>query len=128
VANALEIKVAEARRLRDFVIDFSPLDTSPSADEEADRGLPESFQPRHTDKAIEQIELDQQTEELLKQISDRERNILRYRYGLVDGKAHTLEETGAQFSLTRERIRQIERDSMNRLREFVAQHTADFKP
>ncbi|RLE19332.1 MAG: RNA polymerase sigma factor RpoD, partial [Actinobacteria bacterium] len=91
------------------------------------RGIPESFHPRHTDKAIEQIELDQQTEELMKQLTDREGDILRFRYGLVDGKAHTLEETGTQFNLTRERIRQIEKDSMRRLREYVTEHVEDFR-
>lgn len=128
VAEILGIKVSEARRLRDFVIDFSPLETSSPAEDEGDRGAVESFHPQHTDKAIEQIELDQQTEEILKQVSDRERSILRYRYGLVDGKAHTLEETGVRFNLTRERIRQIERDSMKRLREFAKQHGEDFRP
>jgi DNA-directed RNA polymerase sigma subunit (sigma70/sigma32) len=46
----------------------------------------------------------------------------------MDGKAHTLEETGREFSLTRERIRQIEKDSMKRLRGFVAQNADDYRP
>jgi len=46
----------------------------------------------------------------------------------MDGRAHTLEETGREFNLTRERIRQIEKDSMKRLRSFVAQNAEDFRP
>ncbi|HOT51949.1 MAG TPA: sigma factor-like helix-turn-helix DNA-binding protein, partial [Candidatus Hydrogenedentes bacterium] len=42
-------------------------------------------------------------------------------------KAHTLEETGLKFNLTRERIRQIEKDAMKRLRCFVSRHKDDFK-
>ena len=52
---------------------------------------------------------------------------LEYRYGLVDSRAHTLEETGAYCGLTRERIRQIENDALKRLQSFVAQHAEDFK-
>ena len=63
----------------------------------------------------------------MKQLSPREANILRYRYGLADGRAHTLEQTGKEFNLTRERIRQIEKDAMKRLRTFVASHVEDFR-
>ena len=128
VAPKMGLKVSEVCRLREFAADFSPLDNLQSTDEDDGRGIPESLQPRRIDKAIEQIELDQEAEELLKQLTDREAGILRYRYGLMDGKAHTLEETGRRFDLTRERIRQIEKDSMAQLRVFVTDHAEDFKP
>ncbi len=126
VARLLGIKGSEARRLRELVADFSPLDIMQPTDDES-RGIPESIYPYHVDKAVEQIALDQQTEELMNQLTDREGNILRFRYGLIDGKAHTLEETGRRFNLTRERIRQIEKDAMKRLREYVTEHVEDFK-
>ncbi len=128
VAEEMGIKVAEAFRLREFVEDVSPLDNMDSTDLDEGRGVPESSEPNRTDKAIVQFELDQQMEELMKQLTSREGNILRYRYGLMDGRAHTLEETGREFNLTRERIRQIEKDAMKRLRGFVSQHPDDFKP
>ena len=128
VAEEMGIKVAEARRLREFVEDISPLDNMDSTDLDEGRGVPESAELLRTDKAIVQFELDQQMEELMTQLSPREGNILRYRYGLMDGRAHTLEETGREFSLTRERIRQIEKDAMKRLRGFVSEHLDDFKP
>ncbi len=46
----------------------------------------------------------------------------------MDDKVHTLEETGKRFGLTRERIRQIEKDAMKRLRCFVLEHNEDFSP
>lgn len=49
-------------------------------------------------------------------LSDRERQVLELRFGLVDGKAHTLEEVGQYFSVTRERIRQIESKALRKLR------------
>jgi RNA polymerase primary sigma factor len=67
-------------------------------------------------------------EELMRELTDREAGIIKYRYGLLDGKAHTLEETGREFSLTRERIRQIEKSVLKRLSDFARQHPADFRP
>jgi len=128
VAKAMGIKQAEARKIQVFVQDTSPLDKMDSANDEDGRGIPESVQPRRFDEAIAQFELDQQLEQLMDQLTEREANILRYRYGLVDARAHTLEETGRQFSLTRERIRQIENDAMKRLRQFVAENAEDFQP
>ena len=128
VAVEMGIKIAEARRLREFVEDISPLDNMDSTDGEDGRGVMESGESQLTDRAIAQFELDQQMEELMKQLTPREANILRYRYGLLDGRAHTLEETGREFTLTRERIRQIEKDAMRRLRGFVGEHMDDFKP
>tara|TARA_Y100000310_G_scaffold321110_1_gene378329 strand:- start:1651 stop:2490 length:840 start_codon:yes stop_codon:yes gene_type:complete len=49
----------------------------------------------------------------------REKEIIEFRYGLIDGEGHTLEETGEIYNLTRERIRQIERDILKKLRAKV---------
>ncbi|MBI4556501.1 MAG: RNA polymerase sigma factor RpoD/SigA [Candidatus Hydrogenedentes bacterium] len=128
VADLMGVKPTEARRLQEFVEEISPLDTLESTDDDNGRGIPESLQPLRHDDAILQIELDQQLDELMRQITGREENIIRFRYGLMDGKAHTLEETGRKFSLTRERIRQIENDVIKRLRGYVTEHVEDFKP
>jgi RNA polymerase primary sigma factor len=128
VAKEMGIKIAEAKRLREFVEDLSPLDKMDTTDTDDGRGVPESLEPQRLDRATAQFELDQQMEELMGQLTPREANILRFRYGLMDGRAHTLEETGREFSLTRERIRQIEKDAMKRLRGFVSEHLEDFKP
>lgn len=127
VAEKLGIKLAEAQRLREYAEAISPLEHLQTTDSDLNRGIPESYQPKRDDCVIERIERDQQMEELMKQLSEREANIVRYRYGLMDGSAHTLEETGKKFKLTRERIRQIEKDLMKRLRTYVAAHNEDFK-
>lgn len=127
VAEVMGIKHAEALKLQVFASDVSPLDNMQSTDiDENRRGIPESIEPRKTDRAIEQFELDQQMEQLMEQLTNREGNIIRFRYGLQDGKAHTLEETGREFKLTRERIRQIEKDVMKRLGTYVTEHSEDF--
>ena len=55
-------------------------------------------------------------EKLLSTLRPREERILRLRFGLQDGQIYTLEEVGQRFGLTRERIRQIEKEALRRLR------------
>ena len=60
--------------------------------------------------------LREQVEAVLNSLSDRERKVLRLRFGLEDGRTRTLEEVGREFSVTRERIRQIEAKALRKLR------------
>ncbi len=78
---------------------------------------------RESAKAI----LSQQLQEILRELSEKERTIIELRYGLVDGISHTLEEVGRKFDVTRERIRQIEakvhekirmNDKIRKLRDY----------
>jgi len=55
-------------------------------------------------------------DEVLETLTDREEKVLRLRYGLLDGKTHTLEEVGREFGVTRERIRQIEQKALRKLK------------
>ena len=129
IAEAMDVKMAEVKKLQSFAEAVAPLESMGSNDgEEMRGGIPENLEPRSTDKSIEQIDRDQQMQVLMKDLTERERNIISYRYGLTDGKAHTLEATGEKFKLTRERIRQIEKDVMKRLRTYVMDHEDDFLP
>ena len=80
----------------------------------------EAIQDNH---AVDQIEFMQQShlrerlDNAMRVLDVREREILRLRYGLADGSSKTLEEVGKIFSVSRERIRQIECRAMNKLKE-----------
>jgi len=60
--------------------------------------------------------LHEQIEEMLEALSEREREVLHFRFGLEDGRSYTLEEVGKRFGVTRERIRQIEAKALRKLR------------
>jgi RNA polymerase primary sigma factor len=61
--------------------------------------------------------LKEQVQSVLSTLSDREQKIVRMRFGLDNGKSHTLEEVGQEFAVTRERIRQIEAKALAKLRK-----------
>ena len=65
------------------------------------------------------IDLQERTRSVLEHLSPREAKILRMRYGVGSGRRHTLDEIGREFTLTRERIRQIESKALQKLRRHV---------
>ena len=67
-------------------------------------------------EAVINLNLREQTAEVLKTLSPREEKIVKMRFGLQDGSEHTLEEVGQNFAVTRERIRQIEAKALRKLR------------
>lgn len=68
------------------------------------------------DSAASQL-LKEQVQSVLSSLSDREQKIVKMRFGLENGKSHTLEEVGQEFAVTRERIRQIEAKALAKLRK-----------
>jgi RNA polymerase primary sigma factor len=77
--------------------------------------IPDDNLPGPVDSANRQL-LKEQILSALGVLSDREREVLQMRFGLVDGEDHTLEEVGKHFGVTRERIRQIEAKALRKLR------------
>jgi RNA polymerase primary sigma factor len=77
--------------------------------------IPDESVEEPVDVASKQL-LREQVRNVLQFLSDRERQVLEMRFGLKDGKDHTLEEVGREFGVTRERIRQIEAKALRKLR------------
>jgi len=86
-------------------------------DEDSELGsfIEDEATPGPTQSAYRHL-LRERIEEMLTTLSPREARILRLRFGLLNGRSHTLEEVGQKFGLTRERIRQIEGKALRRLR------------
>lgn len=126
IATAMEMKISDVRKLEMFAESVFPFDSLQSTDNEGYNEIADMGDVVSRDRAMNQFERDQEMEALMRILSEREAMIMRYRYGLIDGRAHTLEEAGQEFDLTRERIRQIERDAMKRLRRYMSRHADDF--
>ena len=110
IAAAMEIEVDKVEHIMKIKQDISSLDASIRDDEE-ESVLADFIEDEDTispeESATNQL-LKEQVKGMLGALTEREQKILKLRFGLEDGKQHTLEEVGQEFSVTRERIRQIE--------------------
>ena len=109
-----EEKITEALR---FASD--PLSLSEPLRDDGDAELGDVVEDRSAESPFDVAAvalLPEEIDRLLSPLDDRERNILRLRFGLDRGEPRTLEEVGERFGLTRERIRQIEARAMSKLR------------
>lgn len=116
---ALEIgeSVERARSMESLSLSFVSLDTPIDTDGKLE--LAEVIPDQSHDSPSESLEEKsalEDLEEALTYLSDREREIVRLRYGLKDGKSYTLEELGQMMGVTRERVRQLEMKALKVLR------------
>jgi RNA polymerase primary sigma factor len=119
IAKAMEIEVEKVEHIMKIKQDISSLDASIKDDEE-ESVLSDFIEDEDTispeESATGQL-MKEQIKTLLGALTEREQKILKLRFGLEDGKYHTLEEVGQEFSVTRERIRQIEAKALAKLRK-----------
>ena len=119
IAKEMEIEVAKVEHIMKIKQDISSLDASIRDDEE-ESVLADFIEDEDTitpeESATGQL-LKEQVKDMLGALTEREQKILKLRFGLEDGKQHTLEEVGQEFSVTRERIRQIEAKALAKLRK-----------
>jgi RNA polymerase primary sigma factor len=119
IAAAMEIEVDKVEHIMKIKQDISSLDASIRDDEE-DSVLADFIEDEDTvspeESATNQL-LKEQVKDMLAALTEREQKIIKLRFGLEDGKSHTLEEVGQEFSVTRERIRQIEAKALAKLRK-----------
>ena len=119
IAKAMELEVDKVEHIMKIKQDITSLDASIRDDEE-DSVLSDFIEDEDTispeESATGQL-LKEQVKDMLSALTDREQKIIKLRFGLEDGKSHTLEEVGQEFSVTRERIRQIEAKALAKLRK-----------
>ncbi len=117
IANELGLGVERLREVRLAAQDVASLDKPIGEDGDATMGElvadEEAIDPEESATAVL---TKREVAQALDALTDREKTVLMLRYGLADGEEHTLEDIGAQFGLTRERIRQIEKKTLTKLR------------
>jgi RNA polymerase primary sigma factor len=117
IAKKMDFPVSKVRKI--LKIAQEPISLETPIGEEEDSHLGDFIEDRAVvspAEAVININLKEQTESVLKTLTPREEQVIKMRFGLGDGSEHTLEEVGQRFSVTRERIRQIEAKALRKLR------------
>ena len=117
IAKRLDIPAAKVRKVRKIM--QVPISLETPIGEEGDSHLGDFIKDSAAlapDEAAINLNLKEQTGQVLRTLTPREEKIMRMRFGLEDGSEHTLEEVGCAFAVTRERIRQIEAKALRKLR------------
>jgi RNA polymerase primary sigma factor len=116
IAKIMEVDTTKVREIMKVSQEPTSLETPVGDEEDSHLGDFISDQgPSPFDQTSRQL-LKEHMEEVLATLSDREKKVLILRFGLEDGRPRTLEEVGALFGVTRERIRQIEAKALRKLR------------
>ena len=117
IAEEMDVSVDRVREI--LKISQEPVSLETPIGEEEDSHLGDFIQddnmPVPSEAAAFTL-LKEELDKVLETLTDRERKVLRLRFGLDDGRARTLEEVGREFNVTRERIRQIEAKALRKLR------------
>src|SRR5574337_140543 len=117
IAQKIDLPVDKVRKV--LKIAQEPISLETPIGEEEGSHLGDFIEDKAVVSPIEAVigmNLSGQTEQVLETLTDREKKVLKLRFGLGDGRDHTLEEVGQQFDVTRERIRQIEAKALRKLR------------
>jgi len=100
-----------------------PISLETPIEEDADSEYGDFIEDKNSPQPAEVVTqnlLREHLQQALARLPEREAHILELRYGLLDGETHTLEEVGRQIGVTRERVRQLEAQALNRLRHSSA--------
>jgi RNA polymerase primary sigma factor len=117
IARRMDIPVAKVRKV--LKIAQEPISLETPIGEEEDSHLGDFIEDRNVVSpadAVINLNLKEQTDQVLKTLTPREEKVIKMRFGVGDGSEHTLEEVGQSFAVTRERIRQIEAKALRKLR------------
>jgi RNA polymerase primary sigma factor len=117
IAKRMDIPVAKVRKV--LKIAQEPISLETPIGEEEDSHLGDFIEDRAVvspAEAVINVNLKDQTGQVLRTLTPREEKVIKMRFGLEDGSEHTLEEVGQSFAVTRERIRQIEAKALRKLR------------
>ena len=120
LADRLGMSVQKVEEILKTSRDPVSLDTPIGEEEDSQLGdfIPDDSSVSLID-SVSRSMLKKELDEAMKSLTDRERDVLKLRFGLKDGRPRTLEEVGKEFNVTRERIRQIEAKALRKLRNPI---------
>jgi len=120
IAKKLHLSIRKVKDLDKWVTKISSLEAPIGEDKEGQvKDIIEDESLVSPDEEIKRFFDKERTADLLQIMNKRERNILNLRFGLIDGKSHTLAEIAKKLRVSRERIRQIEETALKKLRRFI---------
>ena len=117
IADRMDFPVSKVRKILKIAQD--PISLETPVGEEDDSHLGDFIEDRNALSPVDAVintDLREHTESVLHTLTSREEQVIKMRFGMGDGSEHTLEEVGQNFSVTRERIRQIEAKALRKLR------------
>lgn len=129
LATVLDIPMRKVQELRKYSKSYSPVSLDMPASDDSETTFGDLIEHEGSDpyEIVVKQSFSEMLEQFLQQLKEREQEVLRLRFGIGDDRDHTLEEIGQQFSLSRERIRQIEDKSLKKLRQSEdRRHLADY--
>ena len=122
VAKAMKLPVKKIEEMEQVISQPASLD-APVGDEDSGGNYLDLLEEAGDTASKNQLDAfltHEQVEDLLSRLTDREKEVLTSRYGLVDGVTHTLSETAQMLKITRERVRQIQNSAEKKLHLYLA--------
>ncbi|MBU3840866.1 MAG: sigma-70 family RNA polymerase sigma factor [Candidatus Ruminococcus intestinipullorum] len=117
IARELHMEVKDVERLLTYL--KSPVSLETPVGEEEDSSLEDFIEDESKNSpedAVASLIQKEEVQEFLEKLNEKEKKIIRLRYGLEDGQVHTLEEIGESLGITKERVRQLENRALEKMR------------
>ena len=122
LAKAMKVDINKIPRMRGHIARNASLDTP--INEEGGNEIIDLIEDKNAvapDASMDSVLVKERLTGLMEAISEREQRVLNLRFGIPDGKEHTLAEVAKKLRISRERVRQIEENALKKLKKFISE-------